>query len=448
MSPKHLLECYLGSCVRAAFLRERPLVIAVAGSVGKSSTKKAIGIALGAHESGSRVVASKKNYNNELGIPLTVFDGDAPGRNPIAWLVLLGKATLASLGLTKFRASTFVLEMGTDRPGDLAYLVSIAPPHVGVLTAVGPEHTEFFGSLEGVRHEEGTIIRCLGPDDIAIVNADDALAMAFTSGLKGSVNTFGASNEAIVRISESRIVIDNASKESSGLDVTIALLGRTRAFRITGTIGRPHAYAVAAALAVVNAIDGDEALAVSRLAEQYHGMPGRMRLLEGVKRTWLIDDSYNSSPLAALSAIRDLAAFPVVEGSRRIAALGDMLELGSLAEEAHRDVGRAVAEAGIDMLVACGMLAHIVADAARASGMSDDRILTFSNSADAGRFIQDKLKEGDVVLVKGSQGARMEKIAIELIAHPERAEELLVRQSKEWKDRRSTVFATARSSIG
>ncbi len=429
-----MFERFLGSCVRRAIERERPLIIAVAGSVGKSSTKEAIGIALGAGERGSRVVASAKNYNNELGVPLTIFGCDAPGRNPLAWLVLLGKAALALLALTRLRASTFVLELATDRPGDLAHLVSIARPTIGVLTAIGPEHIEFFGSSEAVAREEGTIIRALGENGVAVVNADDSVAMAFTSGMKGSTYTFGISEDATARIVDAQLVIDEAAPESSGLDVTIALLGSTRSFRITGTVGRPHAIAVAAALAVVNAIDGDERLAVSRLADRYHGYPGRMRLLKGIKHTWLIDDSYNSSPLAALSAIHDLAAFPVAEECRRIAALGDMLELGSLAEEAHRNVGRAVAEAGVDIFVVCGTLAHAVREGALAAGMAEEKIFSFGTSAEAGRFIQSTLRAGDVVLVKGSQGARMERITLELMAHPEHAEELLVRQSKEWRE--------------
>ena len=429
-----MFERFLGRAVRASFERERPTVIAVAGSVGKSSTKTAIAVALGADE-GGRVVASRKNYNNELGVPLTVFGCDAPGRNPIAWLSLLAKAALARLGVAKLRAGTFILEMATDHPGDLAYLTSIAPPSVGVLTAIGPEHTEFFGSLESVAHEEGTIIRSLAPDGVAVVNADDPVAMAFTSGFEGSVYTFGESEEATARIVGTRIAIDASAPESSGLDVTISLLGSTRAFRLTGTVGRPHAFAAAAALATVNAVDREDALAVKRITEKYHGMPGRMRLLEGIKRTWLIDDSYNSSPLAALSAIRDLAAFLLADGCRRIAALGDMLELGALAEESHREVGVAVASAKIDMLVACGTLAHVVRDAAQGAGMPEENIVTFATSPEAGLFIQSKLKEGDVVLVKGSQGSRMERVTLELMAHPERAEELLVRQSREWKEK-------------
>jgi UDP-N-acetylmuramyl pentapeptide synthase len=109
-----------------------------------------------------------------------------------------------------------------------------------------------------------------------------------------------------------------------------------------------------------------------------------------------------------------------------------MLELGALAESSHAQVGRAAAEAGIDMLVLCGTLAHVVADAAKQAGMSEDRIFLFAKSPEAGLFIQERLKQGDVVLIKGSQGARMEKITKELMAHPEDAKRLLVRQTAEW----------------
>jgi UDP-N-acetylmuramyl pentapeptide synthase len=157
-----------------------------------------------------------------------------------------------------------------------------------------------------------------------------------------------------------------------------------------------------------------------------------MRLLPGVKKTWLLDDSYNSSPLAALSAVRDLAAFPVAEGAKRIAALGDMLELGALSEDAHIQLGRMVAECEIDMLVTCGMLAHAIGRAAIEAGLSEAQVIHFDRSEQAGLFIQDRIHPGDVVLVKGSQGARMERVTKELMAHPDKAEHYIVRQSPEW----------------
>lgn len=434
-SLKCILEHFLGTCVRVALARERPLVIGVAGSVGKSSTKEAIGIALGAQEAGSRVVASTKNYNNELGLPLTVFGCEAPGKSLVAWLTLLLKGFLYDVGFLTLRASTFVLEMGTDRPGDLAYLLSIAPPSVGVLTAIGPEHMEYFGTLEAVAREEGGILRALKDESVAVTNADDRLARTLVKDLVVQHVSFGASEDATARILECRIVLDEVSPASSGLDVTLSLMGCTWQLRLVGTVGRSQVYAVAAALAAVSAIDGDERLAIARIQKSFHGMPGRMRLLEGVKRTWLIDDSYNAQPPAVFSAIRDLASFPIHEGCRRIAALGDMLELGQLAEATHRDVGRSVAETGVDFFVTCGTFAHVVAHAARDAGMSEDRIATFATSVDAGRFLQDRIKQGDVVLIKGSQGARMERVTKELLAHPEQATEFLVRQSKQWEEK-------------
>jgi len=435
MTLQKLLERFLGTCVRLSFEREQPFVICVAGSVGKTSTKTAIGVALGADEPGSRVVTSQKNYNNEIGVPLTVFGCDAPGRSLIAWSILLGKALLTRWGVLPLRAKIFVLEMGVDRPGDLAYLTSIAQPNVGVLTAIGPEHTEFFGSIENVAGEEITILRALKPDGVAVLNGDDEMIRTISQGLRTNVFSFGTAEDATARIVEHHLVIDEQSPEASGIETRLSMMGTSWTIRLTGTVGRPQAYAVAAALAVVSAIDGEEAQALDRIQKRFHGMPGRMRLVEGIKRTWLIDDSYNSSPLAALSALRDLAAFPIREGAQRIAALGDMLELGNLAEPSHEEIGRAVAESNIDVLVACGALAHIVVNAAIAARMPRDNIFTFADSREAGLFIQARLREGDVVLVKGSQGGRMERVTKELMAHPERAGELLVRQAKEWLEK-------------
>ncbi|MFH1973333.1 MAG: UDP-N-acetylmuramoyl-tripeptide--D-alanyl-D-alanine ligase [Patescibacteria group bacterium] len=432
---QEILLRFLTWCVRRAIRRERPQIVAVAGSVGKSSTKLAVGIALNDADAFSGVRTSAKNYNNELGVPLTILDRHAPGRSVLAWMGLVARAKMLAVGFGKIGAKTLVLEYGTDHPGDLHHLISIAKPDVAVLTAIGAEHTEFFGSLEAVAQEERDIIRALGPDGIAVLNTDDSAVFAAKDETRGTVVTFGESPDADVRLLSYRVVVDGQNPESSGLDIHINTYGTNAQFRITGVFGKPHALAVSAALAVVIGLDDDIHAAIQRLRDQYHGMIGRTRLIEGIKRTMLLDDTYNSSPLAALSAIRDLSAFPVQEGKKRIAALGDMLELGTMSEEAHREVGKVVAEAGIDMLVACGTLAHVVRDAAIGAGMPEDHAFAFAKSPEAGLFIQERLREGDVVLIKGSQGVRMEKITKELMAHPERAKELLVRQSDEWEGR-------------
>lgn len=429
---KEMLQKYLASCARKAIEREKPRIIAVAGSVGKSSTKNAIGIALGAGEPGSDVRVSAKNYNNEIGLPLTIFSRSAPGRSFFSWIDLLWRATFVGLGWQKIGARTLVLEYGTDHPGDLDYLISIAPPDIGVITAIGPEHTEFFGNVENVAKEELSLIRALDKNGTAILNADNSETLAGKLITEADTITFGEDVKADVRLISTQVVLDQMDPTSSGLDIHVVTLGLAARLRLRGAFGKPQALAVTAALAVVLALDIDFHEASERL-KKYRGMPGRTQLIPGIKRTILLDDTYNSSPLAALSAVRDLASFPLATEGKRIAAIGDMLELGNLSEDAHAQLGKEIAQAGIDMLVACGTLAHAVANSAKTAGMSEDRVFTFAKSPEAGLFLQGKIKPGDVILIKGSQGARMEKIVKELMADPLRAKELLVRQTEEWE---------------
>ncbi|MFH1621427.1 MAG: Mur ligase family protein [Patescibacteria group bacterium] len=432
MSIQKSFEKFLSRCVAKALRREHPFIIGVAGSVGKSSTKTAIGIALGALEDGSKVVMSDKNYNNDLGVPLAVFGCVMPGRSIVKWSVLLGKAALTALGILKLRAKTFVLEMGTDRPGDLLRLVKMAKPNIGVLTAIGPEHTEYFGGVDEVAKEEAFIFSTLTEGDTAIVNADDDRALEIAKSFKANVYSFGTSDQAWVRIVSTELIAEENNPEHSGLLVELFMSGETITIKLEKTAGKPQAYAAAAALACAAAMGKDLTQAAARLEKHFCGMPGRMRLLEGIKHTWLLDDSYNSSPLAVMSAIRDLSVFPINESAKRIAVLGDMLELGSLAEQSHVDMGRAVAEAGIDLLVLCGGMSGVVARAAKEAGMSDEAIFIYQNSSEAGLFVQERMKRGDVILIKGSQGIRMERVTKELMAHPDRVAELLVRYTPDW----------------
>ena len=430
---KRVLQKFLGACARRAVEREKPRVIAIAGSVGKTSTKHAIGIALGAGEPGSNIRVSAHNYNNEWGVPLTIFNRRAPGKNIFSWLGLLFRAILFYLGWCKIGARTLILEYATDHPGDLVYLSSIAHANFAVLTAIGPEHTEFFSTVKAVAEEERSLIRGLERDDIAILNCDDPEVMQAAKATSARAVTFGECEDADIRLLSSRLILNEQQPSASSLEIKISAIAKPVRFHLQGVFGKPHALAATAALAMAHALDIDFSIAAARLQEEYQGMPGRTRIIEGIKHTVLLDDSYNSSPLAAHSAVWDLARFPVAPENKRIAAMGDMLELGNLAESSHVELGRYIATAGIDLLVVCGTLAQIAADAAKEAGMSEERVMAFSNSAEAGMFLQGRIKPGDVILVKGSQGARMEKITKELMAEPLQAEKLLVRQGKEWK---------------
>jgi len=159
-----------------------------------------------------------------------------------------------------------------------------------------------------------------------------------------------------------------------------------------------------------------------------------MNILPGIKNTFIIDDSYNSSPEAALAALNVLGRIKVDEGASKYAVLGDMLEIGVYTEEGHQLVGRKLVENGISRLIAVGERARDIIRGAKEAGLEDDYIFYFDDSEEAGRFLQDRIKAGDIILVKGSQGVRMERAVKEIMAEPDKAAELLVRQGKEWTD--------------
>jgi UDP-N-acetylmuramoyl-tripeptide--D-alanyl-D-alanine ligase len=192
-------------------------------------------------------------------------------------------------------------------------------------------------------------------------------------------------------------------------------------------------YSCLAALAVADALHIDLVTA-SKALSTLSPTPGRMRLLEGIHNTVIIDDTYNSSPIAALSALDTLQR---IEGGRRIAVLGDMRELGTYSAEAHRQVGKRAAEV-VDALITVGVESRVLAEAARSAGLPDAHIVSYGydESKQVGLDLKEKIKEGDVILIKGSQNRiRLERTVKELMAHPEEAGKLLVRQEREWLQR-------------
>ncbi|MFA6428910.1 MAG: UDP-N-acetylmuramoyl-tripeptide--D-alanyl-D-alanine ligase [Patescibacteria group bacterium] len=454
MSLQTRFQSFLGRSAQKTLAREKPLIIAVTGCVGKSTTKELLAAVLHAEDPLAKVRASKKNYNNELGLPLTVFNAEAPGRSPFAWMSLLWRAWTTSMGIRKTGVQTFIFEMGADKPGDLAYLTSIAEPDISIVTAVTPEDTSWapvhaanYPSIEALAQEKETLVRATKADGMAILNADDRRVFAMRSAAQCRVATFGQFNEgADVRILSTRMVMAEGKRgnEPKGLEVTLEYFHHRITLLFKGVFGTPVAYSAAAAVAVAVTLDAGED-AIASMPAHFLPLQGRTRILPGIKYTTLLDDTYNASPVAVLSSIRDLASMPLQEHQRRIVCLGEMRELGEQAEMLHERVGAEAAKQGIDLLVACGIFAHAIAEGARANGMSEDQIKIFEDTPEAGVFIQDWMKPGDIVLAKASQGpepgrpgwnqvtgVRMERVIKELMADPGHAEQVLCRQSEEW----------------
>ncbi|MFA6105245.1 MAG: UDP-N-acetylmuramoyl-tripeptide--D-alanyl-D-alanine ligase [Patescibacteria group bacterium] len=420
-----ILRWFAGAIIK----KYNPEVVGITGSIGKTSTKEAVA---GVLASRFRVRANYKNYNNEIGLPLTIIGIEkSPGRSVIGWLVVIIKSFKLLFSKDLNYPEILVLEMGADKPGDIKYLVEIAPCRVGVLTYISHAHTEFFKTIKRIAQEKRIIISHLTADGTAVLNFDNALVMENAGVTKAEKITYGFKEGADLRATDVNILTLPGELLPKGLNFKVTLAGSTVPVFMPGFLSNAIIPAALAGLAVgtiygINLVEGAEAL------KKILPLPGHMRPLLGIKKTLIIDDSYNSSPDAVKSALDVFADLTKNEKGRRYAVLGDMLELGTETASAHREIGFKVVEHGIDFLVTVGEASKQTAVAAREAGLSDDSIASFNNSVEAGKFIQEKINEGDQILIKGSQGSRMEKIVKEIMAEPLQAEKLLVRQDSFW----------------
>ena len=419
---KKLLLGILRILSRLTIWRYEPKIVGVTGSVGKTSTKAAIASVL---VEKFRVRSSLGNLNTGFGLPLTIL-----GRWSSEELKLVSRDTPA--GTAKFRKMVFwvkviivsawhimvkkdgypqmlVLEYGADRPGDIKSLLKIARPTVGVVTAIGavPVHVEFYATPQDVAREKSRLIDGLPPTGFAVLGADDETVLRLKDRTRASVMTFGFDLGADIRITRFENRVEEG--KNPGISFKLEQGGNMVPVHIEGFFGRAHA-AAAGAAAAVGLIFDMNLVTISEALERYAPERSRMQLIPGMKHTLVIDDAYNASPLSMQSALETLGDVNV---ARKIAVLGDMLELGKHTPEAHEALGRQVAEVA-DVLVAVGPRAKFIADAAGKSGMKKTSIYTFDTSAAAARPVQELIKEGDLVLVKGSHAMEMEKIVSEI----------------------------------
>ncbi len=350
-------------------------VVAVTGSNGKTTTKEMIAAVLGARW---RVLKPEGSFNNQWGLPLT--------------LLRLGPEHEA-----------LVVELGTNQPGEIAALAELAAPTVGVVTTVAAVHTEFLGSIDGVREEKAALVRTLPPDGVAVLNADDARVAGMARETAARVVTYGRDAAATVRLA------GDAVEGADGLALTIETAGARQSVRMAFA-GRHNAGNALAAAAVGLAL-GLTLDEVARGLEAARPAKGRC-VWRRAGETLVLDDTYNANPASVAAALETAVAHR--GGRRLVVVLGDMLELGASADEAHREVGRQVAAAGAVEMVGLGARMRLAVDAAREAGLPDaHHMMTFE---DAVAHLLKRVAPGDLVLVKGSRGMRMERVADALTA--------------------------------
>ncbi len=408
--------------------RYKPKIIAVSGSVGKTSTKDAIYTALSKKYF---VRKSEKSLNTEFGVPLTIIGRPNAWSNPFLWVKNIVGGLLLIFIHEKY-PEWLVLEVGSDHPGDIKWFSKWLSLDAVLLTRFPdlPVHVEFFDSPEDVNDEDYSIVSALSMDGTLFINSDDPEITKRASAWHGKVVRYGFDDGADVQGSGFENMLTD-DPETSGISFAISSHGESEHITLPKVIGKTHAYPLIAGAAV--AFEHGVSLSDSREAFLTHTPPkGRMRLLKGEKGTIIIDDTYNSSPVAVEEAV---SAFKNLSTHRRtIVAFGDMLELGNYSIEAHKQAGKELAEIA-DILVTVGVRAHFTALGAAAAKMKKKSIFECRTAEDAGVFIEQLMEEGDVIFIKGSQSVRMERCVEQIMNEPERKEELLVRQEAEWQRR-------------
>ncbi|OJI06181.1 hypothetical protein BK004_04935 [bacterium CG10_46_32] len=427
---KTLLLSFLHTLTRAVVKKYRPIVIAITGSVGKTATKEAVYAVIATKQRARR---SRGNYNTEIGLPLTILAIDwAPGRSPIKWFAVFLRA-FGLLVKTQTYPEVLVLEMGTDKPGDIAELLRIVTPTIGVITAISLVHTEQLGDLAGVAREKGSMFRAIGREGTIMVNQDDPEVVKIAEFSHSQRISYSAKQSEGVDVYASEISISRSESSETGIQgmsFKIQTKGTVTPVLINDSLGEHWVYPALVAAAVSQAL-GLHMVDVAEGLRNFKPEPGRMRVLLGIKHTTIIDDTYNASPASMAAALETVTKLS--SKGTTFAVLGDMLELGALSEEEHKKIGRIVAKLPLDVvLITVGERSRDIARGARAAGKEEERVFEFGNVQEAGLFVQNRMEKGDVVLVKGSRGMHMEKIVKEIMAEPLRAKELLVRQSAEW----------------
>jgi len=406
---KEKLQQYLRATIRQLAVwtigKYQPGIIAITGSVGKTSTKEAVFCVL----KGSRFVrATHGNFNNELGLPLTILGDYQKITGKMFWVKVIFVSIFRLIFKLKY-PEILILEYAADKPGDMKDLLDVAKPQIGVITAVGdvPAHVEFYSGPEAVAREKSKILEVLPSTGFAVLNADDKYVLEMKTRTKAYVMTYGFNNEAAIQITN----FENRVEDGNPIGVSFKLNygGSFVPVKIDGCFGRPQVYAAAAAAAVGFAF-GMNLVKVSEALQSYQSPAQRTKMIPGIKDTFVIDDCYNASPMSMKAAI-ELA--DSMKFKRKIAVLGDMLEIGKYTIDAHIEIGNLIKDV-FDILVTVGPRSKFIAEAASKKGMPIKNIFSFESADDAKLKVQELMKKGDLVLVKGSHAMELQKVVEEI----------------------------------
>lgn len=422
---KKYIQAKLERSVKKYFKKHPEVkLIAVVGSVGKTTTKVAIGTVLAER---FRIGLNEGNHNSELSAPLAILGIEFPEdiRSIRQWLTVF-KAVKKRIQWPS-GVDVIIQELGTDGVGQIPHFGTYLNPDITVVTSVAPEHMEFFKTMDAVAAEE---LSAVAFSKSALINRDDVAGVYAQHITNPNINTYGSTDVAEYRFSSEDQTFENgftghfiAPEFPNPVPTTLHVLGEhsTRAAAAAGAIGAKLG------------LTPDE---IAKGMEKIRPVNGRMNMLRGTDNTWILDDSYNASPTAVASALRTLYQMNVPQ---RIAVLGTMNELGAMSKEAHEYVGQLCDGSHLSYVITVGAEAEAyITKPAQTNGC---QVLNAKNAIEAGGLVNKYLEPGGVALFKGSQGGIYLEEGVKVVLHSTEDEVKLVRQSPEWLEKKRAFFS-------
>ncbi len=440
----------LSNLSRRTLKKYNPIIIAVTGNVGKTTTKDYIYSFLKSKVSDSStennfVRASQKSENSEFGVNLTILGEKNAWNSPVKWAKIILKNFFKLFKEGKY-PEILVLEIGADKPGDIKYLTTIIKPDLVVLTVFqkSPTHGEFFQTIEQHINEKKVLVEKMKSNGVIVYNSDDEIMTNIAKekqekNPKIEIFSFGQKENSNVQILENTNLY-NEQAEILGIKlrfgINFANSFEELEIRILGIVGPAHAYSLASAIcvSVLNGFTKEDLLNAVKNFERNFDLPkSRMRILQGINDSKIIDDSYNSSPKAAMNAVETVSK--ILNKGKKIAILGHMAELGKKTKEEHFQIGQEAAKY-FDVIIFSGRYNGFFLEGVRDSKFDLAKVFLAENSLQVLEILKNNnlVKENDLVLVKGSQSARLEKVVVSLLVNPRDREEVC-RQDKEWQNR-------------
>ncbi len=427
---KNIIVIIITWQARIVLLRYKPKIIVIIGSVGKTSTKDAIFTVLSKFKI---VRKSEKSFNSEVGLPLTILGNPNGWSNTLVWLNNIIRGFYLIIWKQSY-PEWLILELGAGKPGDIKNIAKWLSPDIVVITRFPdkPVHVEFFGTNEKIIEEKSSIVYALKSNGVLILNHDDERVYALHNKSSCRTVSYGMHENATYHAVHSTYLSTTLDHVGipDGINFKLEYNGNTFPVNLPHVIGMHYIGSALASIACANEVGCDLLASINAISE-YVVPPGRLSVINGINNSVIIDDTYNASPIAVEAALDVLKE---MKGKRKIVVIGDMLELGKFTEEAHRSIGEKTK--GIaNILITVGPRAKFIAEGAINAGFNKKEVYSFDSSKTVAKFLVDIIEKGDIVLLKGSQGIRLEYAVEAIMANPEQKNKLLCRQDKEWQRR-------------